>query len=218
MEQPINIVCVLRQGGPVNYDSTWVEKLQNMVSRNLTLPYKFFCLSDCEVPCTRVPLDPTSTKIKGWWAKLQLFKPELFNGPTLYFDLDTVIISNIDDMIKEIYNEKFIMWYEKDKGVHSSAMMWWNGDMSSLWNQYQENTPEHWNALYLHPPLYGDQGFISEHHSHKLFTDILPNEWFHISSKRDKFLDLSKVKILHFRKPNNKPSNYHHQLVKDHWK
>jgi len=25
---------------------------------------------------------------RKWWTKIELFKPGLFNGPTLYFDLD----------------------------------------------------------------------------------------------------------------------------------
>ena len=64
----INIVCVLRQGGKVGYDASWVEKLQNAVARNLTVPHKFICLSDCEVPCERIPLEITGD---GFWAKLQ---------------------------------------------------------------------------------------------------------------------------------------------------
>lgn len=211
----INVVCVLRQGGKVGYDASWVRKLKDAVSRNLTLPHKFVCLSDCDVPCERIPLDTTGD---GFWAKMQLFKPNIFSGPVFYIDLDTVICQNIDDIILKVSNEKFVMWYESDKGVHSSAMMWWNGDCSHLWDLYLSKSLDYWKTLYGAMPLYGDQALISENIDHKLFTELLPNEWFHIASKKDNFLNLDNVKILHFRKVHTKPSTMpDHNLIKSHW-
>jgi len=212
----INIVCVLRQGGKVGYDASWVEKLQNAVTRNLTMPHKFICLSDCEVPCERIPLETTGD---GFWAKLQLFKPGMFTGPVFYLDLDTVICENIDSVIASVLDEKFVMWFEKDKQIHSSAMMWWQGDHSYLWDLYLSKPLSYWKELYGTAPLYGDQAIISENTDHKLFTDLLPSEWFHIVSKNDKDMDLSAVKILHFRKVHTKPSTLsNHKLVKKHWR
>ena len=104
----INIACVLRQGGKVGYDATWVKKLYNSVSRNLTLPFRFICLSDCEVPVERIPLEEVGT---GYWAKLQLFRKNLFDTPVLFFDLDTVICGNIDQLVKNILEQNdFLMW------------------------------------------------------------------------------------------------------------
>jgi hypothetical protein len=99
----INIACVLRQGGKVGYDATWVEKLKNSVSRNLSLPYKFVCLSDCDVPCERIPLISFG---KGFWSKLELFRPNLFNGPVLYIDLDNVICGNLDELVEKIIQQQ----------------------------------------------------------------------------------------------------------------
>jgi hypothetical protein len=212
----INVVCVLREGGKVGYDATWVEKLKNSVARNLTLPHRFICLSDCDVPCERIPLD---TEGDGFWAKLQLFKPKLFDGPVLYLDLDTVICDNIDEMIKSVIDKKFVMWLEADKQIHSSAMMWWQGDYGFLWELYLSKPLAHWKELYSTPPLYGDQALISENVSHTLFTDHIPSKWFHIVNKKDHLLDLSSVKILHFRKIHTKPSTLpNHPLVKQHWR
>lgn len=211
----INIVCVLRAGGKVGYDSSWVTKLKNSVARNLSIPHRFICLSDCDVPCDRIPLDEIGA---GFWAKLQLFKSNMFTDPVLYIDLDTVICKNIDDIVNCVKDEKFVMWYETDKKIHSSALMYWNGDYSYIWELYNRD-PEHWQALYAHPPLYGDQAVISEHVEHKTFLDLCPTKWFHIASKKDSFLDLSDVKMLMFRKVRQKPSTMQdHILVKENWK
>jgi len=212
----INIVCVLRFGGKVGYDASWVEKLKNAVARNLTLEHKFICLSDCDVPCERIELDMIDN---GFWSKMQLFKPGQFSGPVLYIDLDTVICKSIDEIINLCKDEKFVMWIEKDKNIHSSALMYWNGDYSNLWNLYKSKSLDYWKSLYSTPPLYGDQAIVSEHIAHKTFLDICPPEWFHIVSKHDKLLNLTNVKMLMFRKVKQKPSTMmDHELVKEHWK
>lgn len=212
----INIVCVLKQGGKVGYDASWVNKLYSAIQRHVTIDYEFYCISDCEVDCKRISLTDTGT---GFWSKMELFKPNQFFGPVLYIDLDTVICGNIVDIIHRCINEKFVMWIEKDKNIHSSALMYWNGDYSFLWDIYKSKPLDYWKALYAHPPLYGDQALISENVEHKTFLDLCPEEWFHIASKKDDVLDLSRVKMLMFRKVSQKPSTMlEHKLVKNHWK
>lgn len=212
----INIVCVLRKGGKVGYDASWVEKLQKAVARNLTLPYRFVCLSDCDVPCERIPLDKLGD---GWWAKIQLFKPGLFTGPTLYFDLDTVICNNIDDIVLAAISQKCFIMEKAPNEISSSAIMFWNGDYSKIYKKYTEN-PAYYETLFSKSPLIGDQAMISTTIHHKFFDDICPKDWFHIVKKHDNELDLSNAKILIFRKSKTKPSTVvkHHKLVSKHWR
>jgi len=210
----INVVCVLRQGGKVGYDASWVEKLQRGVARNLSVPHRFVCLSDCVVPCERIALESAG---KGFWSKMQLFRPGLFSGPVLYLDLDTVICNSLDPIVERIQTQEFVMWYEADKNIHSSAFMWWRQDHSWLWELYQQQSSEHWTNLYSAPPLYGDQAFVSERVSHTLLTDHCPTEWFHIASHRDVGC-LPDVKLLMFRKTSQKPSTMpNHPLVQAYW-
>lgn len=210
----INVVCVLRQGGKVGYDPLWVKKLKNAVSRHLTFPHTFVCLSDCEVDCQRIPLEETGD---GFWAKLQLFKPGFFQGPVFYLDLDTVICKNIDDIVRSVYDQKFVMWYESDKKIHSSAMMWWNGDYSYLWDLYNSKPLSHWKERYNTPMLFGDQALISENTEHTLFTDLTSPSWYHIVKKNNLDNLGPDVKILHFRKAHTKPSTINHKVIDDNW-
>jgi hypothetical protein len=213
----INIACVLRSGGKVNYNATWVEKLQRAVSRNFSIPHRFVCLSDCDVPCERIPLLPGD---RGFWNKLQLFRPGVFgnSNPVLYLDLDTVICKSIDEIYQKIQKYKFVMWHEQDNRTHSSAMMYWSGDYSHLWDLYKSQPFEHWNHMYSSPPLYGDQAFVSENVKHRLLTDCCPSEWFHIAGAKTKNKNLDTVKILFFRKAKYKPSTMlDDPLVQQHW-
>lgn len=211
----ITVASVLRAGGKVGYDAEWVHRLQRAVKRNLTLPHRFVCISDCEVECERIPLDSVG---QGFWAKMQLFRPGVLTGPVLYFDLDTVICQNIDHMVTKLHDHDFVMWYEADRAIHSSAMMWWQNNYSSIWGLYRSQPSGYWESLYSSPPLYGDQALISEHTKHTLFTDHFDPAWFHIAGRRDHDRDLSRIKILHFRKTSSKPSTMpDHPLVKQHW-
>jgi hypothetical protein len=211
----LNVVCLLRQGGKVSYNASWVEKLKRAVERNLTIPHRFVCFSDCDVPCERIPLLDGD---HGFWSKMQMFQPGVLTGPTLYLDLDTVICQNIDEVIERIQNQNFVMWLEADKNIHSSAFMFWQGDHSHLWEIYKSQPLEYWESLYGVPPLYGDQAVISENVNHSLLTDHCPSEWFHIASHKDARRDLSNIKILMFRKASQKPSTMsYNPLVQLHW-
>lgn len=211
----LNVVCLLRQGGKVGYNATWVEKLQRAVERNLTIPHRFVCFSDCEVPCERIPLIEGDY---GFWSKMQMFRPGVLIGPVLYLDLDTVICQNIDEILKRIKDQSFVMWLEADKNIHSSAFMFWQGDHSYLWDIYKRHPVEHWASVYSVPPLYGDQAVISEHVNHTLLTNHCPAEWFHIASHKDAHKDFSQVKLLMFRKTAQKPSTMsYNPLVQQHW-
>jgi hypothetical protein len=208
----INVVCVLKQGSKVGYDSTWVEKLKNSVARNLTLKHRFVCLSDVDVPCERIPLISSSA---GFWAKLELFRPNLFTGPVLYIDLDTVICNNIDDIVNSIKDQPFVMLKETDKNVVSSAVMWWQGDHSYLWERYTNTSVDVLKEQYSKMPRYGDQAFIEDYTNHTLLQDYIPAEWVGWSSQPVSSPD---TKILIFRKVSQKPSTMlDHPLVQQHW-
>jgi hypothetical protein len=216
----ITIVCVLRSGGKVGYDGTWVSKLQNMLNRQITLPFRFVCLSDCEVSCDRISLLDTGP---GYWSKLQLFRQGLFKGPTLYFDLDTVICGNLDPLIKSLIDQNnFVMWKDPDYKISSSAIMYWNGDYSHIWAEYDSN-PTNFEQRYSvenqgAERMIGDQAVISTLQPHVFVNDMCPESWIHVAGKSDAQKNLKECRILIFRKANNKPNNKQdHPLVIKHW-
>lgn len=221
----LNVVCVLRHGGKVGYDASWVEKLQNSVSRNLSIPHRFVCLSDVDVPCDRIPLESTSElKSPGWWAKMQLFKPGLFDGPVLYFDLDTVITGNLDELVQTITaQDDFLMEYDYHFKISSSAILYWNGDYSHIYHEYMKDTVYYENEYSVENQgpdrQVGDQAVIALLTQHRYINQVCPQQWFHIVSKQDHRADMSQVKVLIFRKAKQKPSTMlEHPLVKQHWK
>jgi len=96
--KPVTVICVLWQGDfrerPYNPD--WVRRLKNMVARNLSIPHRFVCLSNVDVPCERIPL---KHDWPGWWSCIELFRPDLpVEGLLLHIELDTLIVDSLNEI------------------------------------------------------------------------------------------------------------------------
>ncbi len=115
------VICVLRSGG--TYDAEWVRKLRDGVARNLKRPHAFKCLSDVEVPCERIPLQHDWP---GWWSKIELFRPGVITGQTLYFDLDTVITGPLEVSPRAPDFATLESFWTPE--MIGSGVMWFSGD------------------------------------------------------------------------------------------
>jgi hypothetical protein len=164
----LNIVCVLR-GGP-EYRVEHVKALADGVARNLSLPYRFCCLTDqpAEVGAAGVEALPLTQAWPGWWAKLALFEHGLFKGLTAYFDLDTIIARPIDALLKD---QTFTMCedFYNTRAVNSSFMVW-NCDLSEVYDAFAQD-PDRYVREYKVIGKWGDQDFIGNH------TPVKPELW-----------------------------------------
>ena len=85
------------------YSAKHVEKLFEACKEHLTVPFKFYCLTENPKGLSRditvIPL-PKGNKLKKWWNKMYLFDDNVVRqkGENLFFDLDIIIQKNIDDI------------------------------------------------------------------------------------------------------------------------
>ena len=174
----ITVACVLKSGkfgGAIYQDGYFADdvlRLRNMVADHLG-EHRFVCFSDVEVPCERIPL---KHGWPGWWSKIELFS-EVFEGNVVYFDLDTVISGDLNDLAN--FPHQFTML--RDFGswnIPNSGMMAWNGDYTHLYHRFMQDT-EKYMAEYRVVPRLGDQAYISEHQKPvHLWQDEFPNQIF----------------------------------------
>ena len=138
-----NIVCV-KWGN--KYGPEYVNILQAMVKRNLSLPHRFICFTDDKTGLnTDIETFPLiETQLEGWWHKLTLFKPDLFGlaGRTLYMDLDVVIIDSIDCFFDD-YDDRFVIikdWNSREHNVfwNSSVFLYDIGKLSFVWDNFSK--------------------------------------------------------------------------------
>ena len=185
----LTIACVYRKSGST-YSNEWVYKLQRGIARNITIPYNFVCLTNLsneQLP--GVTILPLTEKFPHWWSKIELFKPKQFSGRVLYFDIDSLICGNIDN-IANYNSNNLIMLRDCPKFPHvtNSSLMAWDSSNSIYENIFYDFKKNQWTIMQdyygkLGVEHYGDQGFINDvmkknNHIPERWQEVLPYQWF----------------------------------------
>jgi len=132
----IHCACLIHD---TKYDIEYVNKLYRALCRNLTpkVILHVFTESNRNIPSEYIKHDLVEwPNVRGprksWWYKVQIFDPAHYKGNMLYFDLDTVIVGNIDWIWKLPGN---CFWAVKDfkhlfknrrRITINSSVMWFN--------------------------------------------------------------------------------------------
>lgn len=155
----INVVCV-KSG--TKYNAEHVNRLYRMVKRNLDLPFQFYCLT--ENPEDLYPeiqvydiSEYTDSEIKGFWPKICVFDPTVYNTPgnVLYLDIDVVIHCNITHYFNNVNPQKikicfvdsdtlvetaaFNIGYNYNTEVNSSIMFFHSNNMKKIYDRFMAN-------------------------------------------------------------------------------
>jgi hypothetical protein len=178
----IDCACVIH--GSV-YDWQYVERLYAMLCRNLTAQPRLHVYTEAErpVPAHMIKHVLPAWGIHGarqsWWYKLCLFNASELAGPLLYFDLDTVIVNNIDWIVSlptswfwSVQDFKYL-WRQHYHGINSSVMWWDTRRFDFVWQDFQNQNLQ--RTIKLHR---GDQDYL---------TKTIPNSEI-------RFLDSTRVK------------------------
>lgn len=129
----LKVVCVLKSGG--DFTGEYVKRLYEGVSNNLNVDHLFLCLTDVpdevDFCCTRDLVND----LPGWWSKMEVFK---LKGPVLYFDLDTVIVGNLDKFLWLKFGHLYML-RDFYRGINfASGVMYWDGDFSWIYYAFKE--------------------------------------------------------------------------------
>jgi hypothetical protein len=163
---PIDCACVIHGDA---YSWTYVERLYNMLQRNITPGIRLHVYTEAHrpvpEPMIKHPLIDWGIggPKRSWWYKLQLFNTANFAGPLLYFDLDTVIVGNIDWLWNlslrnfwAVQDFKYL-WRPTHQGINSSVMWWDTRLYGHIWRDFK---PKDIDALIrVHP---GDQDYLTQ--------------------------------------------------------
>jgi hypothetical protein len=136
-----------------------VLMLRNMVARNLRQSHRFQCLSDREIE--GVNCVTPEENWPGWWSKLLLFRYAA--GFNLYFDLDTVIVGNLDSLISKTLSMP-ANWAQSGHGGCQSSVMAWGQPYTAIPDSFhveQLEAPRDGNCG-AYRGLWGDQELITE--------------------------------------------------------
>lgn len=156
-----NYVVCLKYGD--KYSADYVNKLYNMVKRNLTIDYEFVCFTeDSNGIDDNIRIEPLpSYALSGWWFKPYFFDPNLpLKGTILFLDLDMIIFRNIDNLFTHDPNQFYIIrdfnrYAIKDYSKFNSSVFRINtGQHSEVWRNFITNADS------IMKRYHGDQDWI----------------------------------------------------------
>jgi len=227
--ETLTVVC-LELGNYLGRGQEYVAKLASMCGRHLPR-HRFCVISDRDVygdGTVRIPSEPIEAPdAELWWQKLQVFRPGLFTGPTLYLDLDVVISGDcaglvalleqhpglwaLDDFAWPISTPRPIPLFLRDEilpllggpgTVNSSVMLWRDEAAREVWDRYSPQA-----AAGLH----GDQNWITRCLGRE-GVQLIPSEL--VVSRR--FGGTAPVTVWHGEpKPHECPDD---PMVAEHWR
>lgn len=124
---PCNFLC-LKWG--TRYPASYTNILYHSVKRHMHRPFRFVCCTDDpegldpEIDAVPIPPNPDPEKIKVWpniFLKLAILKDGFadLSGPTLFLDVDVVIMDDIDCFFDYKPGENCIIhnWIEAHKTI-----------------------------------------------------------------------------------------------------
>jgi hypothetical protein len=157
------------------YTKDWLLKIQDSISRNLSVPHEHICLTDEILDhCKTIPFGNDGPELDGYWFKIKMFRnhPELL-GPCLYFDLDLVISGPLDEMVlsllksdndSEIFGAKdpFVgATAITPKHFFNSSILFWKKNPTHLWDRFITNRVKVWKMSTKDEHTHGDQAYIA---------------------------------------------------------
>lgn len=177
-------VCVYRSGG--DFTADYVNRLYRDIAGNVTEPFQLVCLTDMPVLFRSSAVDAVLLKHgwPGWWSKIELFRPELKLKNAIYFDLDTIVLKNIDLLCHIRHGWETIVplkgfneGYKPDDGRRAFASGVMIGNFAACHDVYNKFATAPINHMIspAKPWQHGDQGFIASVITHDLrLQDFLP--------------------------------------------
>lgn len=134
------LALVLRSGG--DFDQEWVKALlRGLRDTTPTLP-TITVLTDVLGPLAGlegVQTHPLVEQWPGWWAKLELFRPGLFQGPVLYLDLDTLPVADLTLLLEWMDPGFYTLRDFYRANLAATGVM--------AWTPGKESTALHWNVV-----------------------------------------------------------------------
>ncbi len=168
------------------YGPEYVNRLHSMVSRQMSAPFRFVCLTDDRTgltpgietfPIPSLKLPPGSPE-RGW-TKLVSFSPELtapggpeLRGPILFLDIDIVIVGPLDDFFR--HPGDFLIMRERKRlkvQGNSSVYRWTAGAHADVLEYFRANLDA------VRAQHRNEQEFLVDHLSRQGKVGYWPATW-----------------------------------------
>jgi len=171
MKEKVNIICLFWVGNyrKRDFKESDIDRLHATVDKYIDRPYDFYCLTnqpDAKIDAIKIPFN---NGWPGWWAKVELFRPDLPSGLTLYLDTDTHVVKSLQPILDFPCNdlvmfdsgeprEKWCKPVNKKGWVYryqAATMLFVSGALSWVYYKFRENADEYMNVYRGEQDMYG---------------------------------------------------------------
>lgn len=187
MSQSYNVICI--KWGDL-YSAEYVNKLYSMVSRNTSFRINFYCFTedtkglDSNIITKDLPILNTIEEYKTKYAYRKEAAlcddnlAELKGERLFFFDLDVVIISNLDEFFSYPKEKKFYIindWNTKGNHVgQATCYSWVVGELGFIKEYYENNPKEVVDRFFTASQEYLSSKVIEKFEK----LNFWPNNWF----------------------------------------
>ncbi len=217
VKKKLTVAMVLKTGG--TYDYNYVNALANGLRAHSTVDYEIVCLTDNPQGFNNnidkvIYFDHNYPK---WWGKIELFRPDLFSDEKVFFfDLDTIIVDNIDEILKLNVEFSGLRDFYTMNSLGSGLMAW--TPSPRLHKMYTDFVPNAQRIIETYSV--GDQRWFDETKPSIVYLqDMFPNNIVSFKKhclKQNKVTIPPKSKIVCFHGV-PKPHNITDPEIKMHW-
>lgn len=128
------------------------------VQKHLFLHDRFACLTNEDLP--GIECIPFEMNWPGWWSKLELFRPGLFEGQVAYFDLDTMLVRDCCDIFGVERAFASLTNWNHPHRLASGVMTWQASDsLAPIFDRFEFRYA---SKYALSQERWGDQGWIQD--------------------------------------------------------
>jgi len=133
----IHIICI-KWGD--KFSSEYVNKLFKNIQNNTSKEFLFTCFTDNSENINKeIEIKPIPYFTGDWFSKIGLYNKDLYNSSNqiFYFDLDTIIVGNLDTLLE--YKGDFILLrdFYRPTGFGSGLMSWKPEAVDFMWKNYK---------------------------------------------------------------------------------
>lgn len=159
---PVTFATVLRSGGL--YGIEYVDALRVGLSLWAPKTSRFVVLTDvAQVGPFAIPLE---LELPGWWAKLELFRPGVFDGPVVYLDLDTLPVGSLAELAELAasgFRGALRDFYQPTRMIGSGVLVWTpDAETEAFYHRAIEGLEPRGRADYVFRVLFGDSGRLQD--------------------------------------------------------
>ncbi len=175
----VNVIC-MKWGD--KFPADYVNRLYGMVSRNLSRPFRLVCFTEngegirTEVEIQPLPeLDIPKNLPERGWRKVSVFAKDFggLSGPTLFLDLDVVIVDSLDDFFT--HPGSFLIAHDKhnpkNREGNSSVFRYEIGQYPEVLENFTQNFER------IRTEVRHEQAYLSREMDRLGQLEFWPDQW-----------------------------------------